>query len=64
MLNIPNSDRPFLAFGVTGGLRDLWTVRVFEGTVRVVLVTAGFEGSDSVGSAGGTASKAFRFLYA
>jgi len=64
VLNIPDGDRPFLAFGVAGGLRDLGAVRAFEVTVRVVLVATGLEGSDSVGSAGGTASKAFRILYA
>ena len=55
---------PFLAFGVAGGLRDLVVARVFDGTVRVVLVAADLEGSISVASAGGTASKAFRTLYA
>ena len=64
VLNIPDGDRPFLAFGVAGGLRDLGAVRAFEVTVRAVLVAAGLEGSCSVGSAGGMVSRVFRVLYA
>ena len=56
--------RPFLAFGVAGGLRDLGAARVFEGIERVVLAATGLEGNGSAGSAGETASKAFRILYA
>lgn len=64
VLDIDEDYRRFLAFGVAGGLRDLGAARVFEATVRVVLVTVGLEGKDSVGSVAGTASKAFKILYA
>ena len=64
MPDIVEGHRPFLAFGVAGSLRDLGAARAFEGTVRVVFVTAGLEGGDSVGSAAVTASKAFKILYA
>lgn len=64
MLGLPDSHRPFLVFGVAGGLRDLGAARVFEGTLRVALVATGLEGGSSAGSAGVMASKAFKSLYA
>jgi hypothetical protein len=64
MRNTADNHRPFLVLGVAGGLRDLGAGRVFEGAVRVGLVTTGLEGNGSTGSAGGTASKAFKLLYA
>lgn len=66
MPNLPGGHRPFLVFGVAGGLRDLGAARAFEATARVVLVVTGLEGCGcgSEGSAGGVASKAFRILYA
>jgi hypothetical protein len=61
---IADSHRPFLAFGVAGGFRDLGAARALEDAARVVLATTGLEGNGYAGSVAGAVSNAFKILRA